>query len=532
MTTLGTDSSRQAADISLHSQIYQLSKQDPIPWYRKRNLRMLYLILAPGCLIAEITSGMDSSMLTGLQSVAQWNIYFNYPSGAILGLMGSAYALGSFLSLPLIAPIIDRYGRKAGIIVAAAWIGIGSIIQSCSINIAMFVVARIIMGFGLPTLLTASASLIQELVFPTERAPISSLLSVTYYPGAIVMAGITLSTFARPDEWSWRIPSLMQLLPCVLQLCFIWFVPESPRWLISKGRNSQAFEILTKYHGEGDPEHPLVKAEYNEILNNIEYEQNNTKRSWLELFQTRANRWRSTIALMVGCFSQFSGNNVISYYLVPVLKSAGVTDARTQNVINLSLSCFTFVVGVTASIATRYVRRRVMFLYASIGMLCVFTGWIAASAEFTNTGAPAAGNAVIAMLPLFFLFFQPGMNCLTYVYGVEIWTFSQRARGVTLVQIMSRGLTFIGNFCNPIGLANAGWRYLFLYWSVLWVEIFSIYFIYPETFGLSLEEISLIFESANEGRRAAMVLDDKGIEDHKEHADKTVANAGEGRSTV
>lgn len=190
-----------------------------------------------------------------------------------------------------------------------------------------------------------------------------------------------------------------------------------------------------------------------------------------------------------------------------MLKSVGVTDKHTQNVINLSLSCWSLFVGVTASIAVGYLNRRTVFLYASISMLFVFTGWISASATFTNTGSHAAGSAVIAMLPLFFLAYQPGMNCLTYVYGVEIWPYSSRAKGITLLQIMSRGLTFIGNFCNPIGLENLGWRYLFLYWSMLIVEIVTIFFFYPETQGLTLEEIKIVFEGSSDETMGAMAVE-------------------------
>lgn len=212
---------------------------------------------------------------------------------------------------------------------------------------------------------------------------------------------------------------------------------------------------------------------------------------------------------------------MISYYLVPVLKSVGVTNNHTQNLINLSLACWTLVVGITASVIIGHVGRRTVFLYASISMLFVFTGWISASAVFTKTQSHVAGSAVIAMLPLYYLAFQPGMNCLTYVYGVEIWPYSMRAKGITLLQIMSRGLTFIGNFCNPIGLENLGWKYLFLYWSMLIVEIVTIYFFYPETKGLTLEEIKMIFEGETNEMRAAMAVEaDKETVEQVEDAPK------------
>ena len=123
-----TSYARQTAEISDHSQINQIIQQDKIPWYRRKNLRLLYLTLVPAVLMSEVTSGIDSSMLTGLQAVTEWNNYFDQPSGAILGLMSAAYSLGSFLSLPLINIIMDGYGRKLAIIVACVWVRSGGIV--------------------------------------------------------------------------------------------------------------------------------------------------------------------------------------------------------------------------------------------------------------------------------------------------------------------------------------------------------------------------------------------------------------------
>ncbi len=64
------------------------------------------------------------------------------------------------------------------------------------------------------------------------------------------------------SNWGWRIPSLVQVVPSVLQITFIFFIPDSPRWLISKGRGEEAYAILVKYHAEGDVDSEFVKAEY------------------------------------------------------------------------------------------------------------------------------------------------------------------------------------------------------------------------------------------------------------------------------
>lgn len=89
--------------------------------------------------------------------------------------------------------------------------------------------------------------------------------------GSIVAAWLTFGTREINSDWSWRLPSLLQMTPSVIQLCTIWFLPESPRWLISKDRDAEALEALKKYHGNGE-ETELVKLEYREIRTAINLE--------------------------------------------------------------------------------------------------------------------------------------------------------------------------------------------------------------------------------------------------------------------
>lgn len=125
-------------------------------------------------------------------------------------------------------------------------------------------------------------------------------LTKSQYAGAILAAATTLGTYNIPSNWAWRIPSLLQLAPSILQLLFIWFIPESPRWLMSKDRDEEAFEILVKYHAEGRHDDAFVSAEFSEIKNRMRHEKENAKHKWSELVRTSGNRKRTFIAICVG----------------------------------------------------------------------------------------------------------------------------------------------------------------------------------------------------------------------------------------
>lgn len=237
----------------------------------------------------------------------------------------------------------DRFGRKHSITVGSAIIMIGVILQTSAVNIAMFLVARLLLGYGIPFCISGASQLIAELCYPREAGVLNGLFNESWYAGAIIAAGVTLGTFSMDSNWAWRIPSLVQIAPSLLQLTFIWFIPESPRWLISKDRSEEAFDILVKYHAEGDRDNAFVRAEFAEIQLRVRYELENSKRSWLELLQTPGNRKRSLIAACVGLFSQWSGNGLVSYFLAKVLTTVGITNKRTQNQINLALTVSTSV---------------------------------------------------------------------------------------------------------------------------------------------------------------------------------------------
>jgi MFS family permease len=172
-------------------------------------------------------------------------------------------------------------------------------------KVAMYIVARLILGFGIPACIVAGSSLIGELGYPKERPVLTSLFNVSY-------AGIVFGTNSIKSNWAWRVPSLLQLAPSVLQICFVFLLPESPRWLISHDRAEEAEAILIKYHAEGDANSDFVKGEIEQIRATIQLESEASKKSWMDLVATSGMRRRTLVTSMLGLFTQWSGNTLIS----------------------------------------------------------------------------------------------------------------------------------------------------------------------------------------------------------------------------
>lgn len=146
--------------------ISRLAKEDPIPWYKKPNLRFLYFMLFPTCMGIELTSGFDSQMINALQILNSWikckiawtssftfvlpvspvdgrrdvvlvanhSLFadFDDPQGALKGIISAAYSLGAILSLPLVPIINDRFGRRWSIALGSITMIVGALIQGFS----------------------------------------------------------------------------------------------------------------------------------------------------------------------------------------------------------------------------------------------------------------------------------------------------------------------------------------------------------------------------------------------------------------
>ena len=168
-------------------------------WFRFPHLLKLNLILLVPLLSSSV-AGYDGnahrfiipspisnigigSLMNGLQTLPQWKAYFNQPQGALLGLVNAAQSLGSFVALPVVGMLSDKFGRKKVLLSGILIILAATIIGSASVNMAMLVISRLIIGAGGMLVVQPAPMLIAELSYPTHRGKYTSAYWTMYYLG-------------------------------------------------------------------------------------------------------------------------------------------------------------------------------------------------------------------------------------------------------------------------------------------------------------------------------------------------------------
>ena len=137
-----------------------------------------------------------------------------------------------------------------------------------------------------------------------------------WWLGNILAGWVTYGTNLHlKDSWAWRVPTVLQAGLPGISMCLILFFPESPRWLINNKRQEEGLRVLTKYHGNGNEQDPVVQLQYHEIVEQAKlFRDENPWWDYRELVNTRAARWRITMVIGMAFIGQLSGNNVVSVF--------------------------------------------------------------------------------------------------------------------------------------------------------------------------------------------------------------------------
>ncbi|GJJ15543.1 hypothetical protein Clacol_009821 [Clathrus columnatus] len=371
------------------------------PWYTNKRRVLLNILLA------NFADGYDD----GLQSLEQWEESFNFPRGSRLALLAIIQRVGGIVVLPALPYFADGMGRRLTIFTGACIMIIGAIVQASSQNVGSFIGAR--------------------------------------QGGAVLAAWTTFGSFRVPNSWAWRIPSAVQALPALFQIAFVFLGPESPRWLVDKGRDAEALYILAYYHADGDEQDPLVRYEFQEIKTGIKLDRS---AGWRDFLATPGNRRRLIVVIALAFFSQWSGNGLVAYYLSPVFDTIGITDPFTQLLVNALLSVENVLMALAAACLCDYIGRRTLFIISTTGMLIAFTLQTVFSSLYAQNGEKVMAHVVIAFIFLFYAAYDIAYSPLVGAYTVEIMPYTLRAKGLT-IYYFAISVSFVFNqYVNPIAL--------------------------------------------------------------------------------
>ncbi|GFZ51206.1 LOW QUALITY PROTEIN: hypothetical protein JCM24511_08964 [Saitozyma sp. JCM 24511] len=421
--------------------------------------------------------------------------------------------------------------------------------------------ARLIVGAGGTITKIAAPALTQELAHPRLRSVLGTMYYCFYYVGAITSSCLCMSddTCLRLSnnlqvaglhingEWGWRLPMIFQGAGPIIVLCVTCMMPESPRWLISKGRNAEAKAMLTKYHANGLEGDPLVEWEYAEIVAVLHQETITPKSHYTSSrhLETDAGCYgspRGPATNGPGCADRLAATSLQSSNSSASPMQPTSQESTPVWVRNLSLwrdfrdltravAIFNLIVSLTSAVNIERAGRRKMFITSMLGMIGSYAIVMGLSAGFALKGNVAMGTAAIPFLFVFNGFYD--------IAWTPITPYHLRTKALSIFMITQNIGAAFNTFVNPIALASLQWRYYGVYIALDFGWLAFIYFLFPETKNLTIEEVSLVFDYDRKGAREKAALEAEQVIDKEfakgnivDHTDDKVMAVLEHRETA
>ena len=442
---------------------------------------------------------------------AMGGLLFGYDTVVIAGtitLIKMQFTMGSFLEGCFVSSALwgcaigvaisgcfydvsDKYGRKNVMMVSAFLLLVSALGCGMAPNTIWLISARFVGGVGVGLASMVSPLYISEVSPPHLRGRLVSLFQLTICLGILMAMFINAGLQAVAEKsiinsgdsiWHflfvkevWRGMFLTEILPAILFLVLCLVIPQSPRWLVTKGRTDKATSVLLRIRGKKD----IVQKEMTEIIDVVSHESTSAK----HLLQP-GMRKALFIGIFLAVFSELSGITIVMYYGPSILEKAGFSIGESLSghaTIGIVLTVFT----VLAVWLMDKVGRRPLLLIGNTG---AFAGLLGIGLLF-STGK-SEGLALVVMMCLFVASFAFSLGPIKWVVMSEIFPTKIRGRAVAIA-ILALWLTDVClNHIFPLIRDELGVQAnFFLFACFLIPQFFFVWKIMPETKGRTLEEI-------------------------------------------
>jgi sugar porter (SP) family MFS transporter len=367
----------------------------------------------------------------------------------------------------------QRIGRRDSLRIMAVFYVLSALGCAFAWNWTAFLVFRVIGGIGIGGSSVLAPMYIAELSPPKWRGRLVGFFQVNIVVG-ILIAYLSNFLIGRMNfgtiEWRWMLG--VAAAPAILFLVMLFSIPRSPRWLAMQGRSAEALSVL-QLTGIENPEQEL-----NEIVHSIHFERSAGNEP---LFQ-RKYILPIFLAVSAGAFNQLTGINACLYYLNDIFSAAGASkySAGTQSVI---IGCTNLFFTLLAMTVIDMLGRKKLLLIGTSGV-CLF---LVAIGQIFRSGAH--GAQLIWLLICYMGFFAISQGAVIWVYISEVFPNRVRAKG----QAVGTSTLWITNalisWVFPVLAARSSATPFFFFAVMMFLDVVIIATVYPETSGVSLEEL-------------------------------------------
>lgn len=403
--------------------------------------------------------------------------------------------IGNFLGAPFLA-LGDVIGRRGVNFLGNLIVVIAALVQGLAPNLPALMVGRFLLGFGSSM---ASAPQYMAEISPVHmRGRLVGFFGTWFQFGSIIISAAMVGFTKWNSNYQWRVPLLFEaFFPLLVCITIYWWCPESPRYLVLKGRREEARRVIAQYMTtDNNPDAPIVSIVLQQMEESIESSNTGVRASYdFSVFFTKPVRYRTLVLVLYSLFQQWNGGGVISYYLSPALDTIGVTGSLPQLGINLGSTCTYFVFEFIGSFLVDIFRRRTLIITGLVTFVVAQTVVTITSWQYSLTQSHASAVLTILWVFIFQACSASMIATMHNLYPVEILSLPLRAKGMGFYNMVQGAAGVVQSYGIGVGIAKIGYKIWVVYIVYNFLQLIAAYFVFPETSKLSLEEIDTIFET-------------------------------------